>query len=113
MITANTERTPLSVGTALIAPADYPDNIYQLDHRLLAARFNTWSDTTHYSFLRTVHRDNKSQPRRTGEQQDLTQREIAQILKDGFGRKPAFFKHDAWAFEAETSALRARTATCC
>lgn len=56
------ERTPLSVGTAMITPAMGGKNIYSRNHRKLPAFFTTYQDVDAPSWLRTIHRDNDSVP---------------------------------------------------
>ncbi|MCG6902114.1 MAG: putative rhamnosyl transferase [Rhodobacter sp.] len=87
------ERTPLSVGAALIAPAPYLENIYKVDHRQLPQYFNTYCDTRHYSYVRTIHPDNKANPHRTGLKLEMPNAEIDAILRQNFGRKLGEFKH--------------------
>ncbi len=87
------ERTPLSVGAALIAPVSYRENIYQIDHRQLPQYFNAYSDTQHYAYVRTVHRDNKANPHRTGLKLQMPNKEIDVLLRRHFGRKLGEFKH--------------------
>ncbi|MEM6324777.1 MAG: glycosyltransferase [Pseudomonadota bacterium] len=91
------ERTPLSVGAALIAPVAYRENIYLVDHRQLPQNFTTYCDTEHYAYIRTVHRDNKSNAHRTGTKMQMPNREIDAILRAQFGRKLGFFRHFAGA----------------
>jgi len=87
------ERTPLSVGTALIAPASFDENIYRVDHRRLPQTFDTYCDTRHYAYVRSVHQDNKSNPHRTGERLKMPNAEIDRILRENFGRKLGVFRH--------------------
>lgn len=87
------ERTPLSVGAALCAPISFSENIYRHNHRALGEYFNLYSDTQHFTFVRTVHRDNKSNPRRSGHKLKMPNTEIDRILQENFGRKLGHFKH--------------------
>ncbi len=87
------ERTPLSVGAALIAPVSYRENIYRVDHRQLPQYFNAYSDTQHYAYVRTIHQDNKANPHRTGLKLELPNKEIDALLSERFGRKLGDFKH--------------------
>ena len=87
------ERTPLSVGAALIAPVSYRENIYRVDHRQLPQFFNAYSDTQHYAYVRTIHRDNKANPHRTGQKLQMPNKEIDALLQRYFGRKLGDFKH--------------------
>ncbi|MDF0602984.1 glycosyltransferase [Psychromarinibacter sp. C21-152] len=87
------ERTPISVGAALIAPVSYRENVYSVDHRQLPQYFNAYSDTQHYAYVRTIHQDNKANPHRTGLKLQLPNKEIDAILRERFGRKLGQFKH--------------------
>ncbi|SPJ25030.1 glycosyltransferase [Palleronia abyssalis] len=89
------ERTPLSVGAALIAPREYVDNIYKTDHRQLPQFFDCWLDTKVHSYVRTVHRDNKANPHVTGRKIEMPNSEIDAILKKNFGRKLGEMRHYA------------------
>lgn len=60
------ERTPLSVGSAMITPTGARENIYSRNHRKLAAFFPAYSELDEPSWLRTVHQDNDSIPEFTG-----------------------------------------------
>lgn len=87
------ERTPISVGAALIAPTSYRENVYSVDHRQLPQFFNAYSDTQHYAYVRTIHQDNKANPHRTGQKLQLPNKEIDEILRERFGRKLGQFRH--------------------
>lgn len=60
------EKAPLSAGTALVAPAGHGTNPYRHNHRKFAQHFNTFSDISVPSFVRTIHGDNKSDPTQMG-----------------------------------------------
>jgi len=60
------ERAPLSTGTALVAPAGHGANPYRYNHRKFGQHFNTFSDISVPSFVRTIHGDNKSDPTQMG-----------------------------------------------
>lgn len=81
-----TERTPLSVGTALVCPADHPDNVYARNHRFLPQFFDTYSDVRTPSWVRTIHQDNDSDPFINGRSGDMAADEIAEALKKGFAQ---------------------------
>jgi len=87
------ERTPISVGAALIAPVSFADNVYQVDHRQLPQYFNAYSDTQHYAYVRTIHPDNKAKPHRTGLKLQLPNKVIDELLRIHFGRKLGQFRH--------------------
>lgn len=86
------ERTPLSVGAALVAPVGYPDNVYVRNHRALAQYFDCWSDAESFVYLRTLHQDNKSNPHFSGNQRELDQGATNRILREAFGFRPAELK---------------------
>lgn len=83
-----TERTPLAVGTALTVPMDHPENIYRRNHRLLAQFYNTYSEAETPCYIRTIHQDNGSEPAFSGRTRDMSDAEIAQVLKEQFGLSP-------------------------
>lgn len=83
------ERTPLSVGTAMITPVGAQENIYSRNHRKLPAFFASYSDVDAPSWLRTIHRDNDSKPEFTGETKLLSEAEVDAQLHNGFGLKRA------------------------
>ncbi|WP_208349697.1 glycosyltransferase [Pseudaestuariivita rosea] len=79
-----TEKTPLSVGTALLAPVDYTDNIYRRNHRILGQFFNVFSDCDPPSFIRAIHDHNDCNPGFSGRTGDLSNQDIDRVLKDHF-----------------------------
>ena len=79
------ERTPLSVGAALVAPKGFADNIYFCNHRALPQFFNTYSNAADHVFLRTIHRDNKSKPHFSGHQGKLSEPQLRAVLREKFG----------------------------
>lgn len=81
-----TERTPLSVGTALVAPADHPDNVYARNHRFLPQFFNTFSQMQTPAWIRTIHADNDSDPFIQGRSHEMTADAIAADLKTRFAQ---------------------------
>ncbi len=84
-----TERTPLSVGAALVTPISYHDNIYVRNHRALPQFFDAYSDATSHVFLRSIHRDNKSDPHFSGARRKMPPEKVAQAIRDHFGRDVA------------------------
>jgi len=82
------ERTPLSVGSALVAPVDYPENVYLQNHRALPQFYDCWSDAESFVYLRTLHQDNKSNPHFSGSQNELDEPEVNRILRENFGFRP-------------------------
>jgi hypothetical protein len=79
------ERAPLSTGTALLAPVDYPRNPYRYNHRQLPQYYNTYSDITTPAFIRTIHGDNKSTPTQMGVTHSLGARVLGRQLRKHFG----------------------------
>jgi len=80
-----TERTPLSVGAALVAPVDFPKHIYAYNHRALAQYHDCWADQSDFTFLRTLHQDNKSNPHFSGSRELLDDARAGQLLRAKFG----------------------------
>jgi len=78
------ERAPLSTGTTLVAPVDYPRNPYRYVHRALAQHYNTFSDISAPAFIRTIHGDNKSRPTQMGLTRKMKPRVIARQLRQHF-----------------------------
>lgn len=79
------ERAPLSAGTALVAPVEYPANPYRYNHRRLAQHYNTFSDISVPGFIRTIHGDNKSTPAQMGLTHKMKPDAIDRQLKRHFG----------------------------
>jgi hypothetical protein len=79
------ERAPLSTGTTLVARVDHPANPYRFNHRRLAQHFNTFSDISVPSFIRTIHGDNKSKPAQMGITHKMKPKAIADQLSRHFG----------------------------
>lgn len=80
-----TERAPLSAGTALLAPRDYPRNPYRYNHRALAQYYNTYSDISVPAFIRTIHGDNKSTPTQMGLTNTKQPGRVDRLLRQHFG----------------------------
>lgn len=80
-----TERTPLSVGAAIVAPVGFGKNIYAYNHRALAQYHDTWADQSEFTYLRTLHRDNKSNPHFSGSRDLLDDARAGQLLRQKFG----------------------------
>ena len=78
------EKAPLSTGTALVAPAGHGANPYRFNHRKFAQHFNTFSDISVPSFVRTIHGDNKSQPTQMGITRKWSREQIEAGLKQHF-----------------------------
>lgn len=79
------ERAPLSTGTALLAPVDYPRNPYRYNHRQLAQYYTTYSDISAPAFIRTIHGDNKSTPTQMGRTREFGPRALARQIRSHFG----------------------------
>lgn len=78
------ERAPLSTGTTLVAPAHHGANPYRFNHRKLAQHFNTYSDISVPSFIRTIHGDNKSSPAQMGLTHKMNESDMAEQLRTHF-----------------------------
>ncbi|MGY6534900.1 MAG: glycosyltransferase [Pararhodobacter sp.] len=78
------ERTPLGIGLAMVAPLPRRDTIFSRNHRLLPQFFNTWSDATRPAFIRSVHRDNDSDPSATGQTVELSDNDLRAVLSAHF-----------------------------
>ena len=79
------ERTPLSIGTALLAPVSFAGNIYAYNHRALGQVHNTWMDQQDIVYLRSLHRDNKSKPHFSGSMEPVGRDRAAVLLQQKFG----------------------------
>ncbi|ETD90101.1 glycosyltransferase [Rhodobacter capsulatus] len=79
------ERTPLSIGTALLAPVSFAGNIYAYNHRALGQVHNIWMDQQDIVYLRTLHRDNKSNPHFSGSMEPVEPKRAAVLLRQKFG----------------------------
>lgn len=82
------ERAPLSAGTTLVAPADYPGTPYRFNHRALAQHHNTFTDISAPAFVRTIHGDNKSNPTQMGMTGKMKKRVLERQIKRHFGLRP-------------------------
>ena len=79
-----TEQTPLSVGTALVAPIDHSANPYRFNHRKLARHYSLYSDISVPGYIRTIHGDNKSTPFQNGLVRQMDDIAIDQSLQHHF-----------------------------
>lgn len=79
------ERTPLSIGTALMAPVNFSKNIYAYNHRALGQYHDTWMDQSDFVYLRSLHRDNKSNPHFSGSRDLLEDNRAKSLLRQKFG----------------------------
>ncbi|MDQ2095751.1 glycosyltransferase [Rhodalgimonas zhirmunskyi] len=82
------ERNPLSVGVALLSGGDDERSPYRYNHRMLATRYNLYSDMSATVFLRSVHRDNKSDPKKLGPADTMKRREVDRQVRERFGLDP-------------------------
>jgi len=80
------EKTPLGVGLALVAPVGDPVNVFRRNHRRLGEYYDCMTEVERPMFIRSVHADNDSGAAATGRQGDLSRREIARVLRVGFGK---------------------------
>lgn len=79
------ERTPLSVGTAMITATGKRENVYSRNHRKLAAFFPAYSEVDEPAWLRTIHPDNDSEPEFTGIMDKQDRATVDRWLHRGFG----------------------------
>ncbi|KIC08693.1 hypothetical protein RA19_18710 [Leisingera sp. ANG-M1] len=79
------ERSPLSAGLALAAPAGHTSNPYTYNHRKIAQHCNTFSDATVPAFIRTIHGDNKSNPAKMGLTGKWRPKHVEAALQQHFG----------------------------
>jgi hypothetical protein len=81
---AVTEKLPLGIGMAMLAPRDARQTIFSADHRLVHTRFNVYTDGTVPRYIRTVHADNDSTGYVTGRRHDLDDEALQAILRRHF-----------------------------
>lgn len=79
------ERSPLSTGMSLVAPAGSDHNPYAFNHRKIAQHYNTFSDISVPAFLRTIHGDNKSNPTHMGLTRKWRPKQAEAALEQHFG----------------------------
>lgn len=79
------DRMPISVGAAVVAPLPTVDNVYLHNHRQLPQHYTTWLDCEAWSYIRTIHRDNKAAPKRSGMALDMSNKEAGLALFQNFG----------------------------
>jgi hypothetical protein len=79
------ERAPLSTGTAILAPLDYPRNPYRYNHRALGQHYNLYTDIQTPAYIRTIHGDNKSNPTQMGLVNKMRPKKIDEQLRAHFG----------------------------
>ena len=78
------ELTPPGSGPALMAPVEDNIMVYVQNHRLLSQMFNTYSDAEVPSFIRSVHRDNDSNPHKSGRKDILSPEEVSELIPKHF-----------------------------
>ena len=86
------ERAPLSTGVTLVAPLSHGTNPYRFVHRRFAQHYNTYSDISVPSFIRTIHGDNKSTPTVFGLSHKMQPGHIAKELKTHFDVDISFLR---------------------
>lgn len=79
------ERMPLSIGCAIMAPVEHPENVYLYNHRSLGIENNTFMDRDCLTYLRSIHRDNKSKPHFSGTTEKLALPKADKLLQEHFG----------------------------
>lgn len=60
------EKTPLGLGLAMTTPRGISENIFRRNHRFSGQFYNTFTEANTPAFIRTVHRDNDSDPHSSG-----------------------------------------------
>ncbi len=78
------EKLPPASGSALVVGAGQRDNIYRRNHRLLPQFFDHVSEASTLAFLRTVHRDNDSNPFSSGQRMALTDDRAGELVRASF-----------------------------
>lgn len=78
------ERTPLSVGTALMTYAGHKDNIYARNHRKLGQFYNLYSDMTAPAYIRAIHSDNDSDPTIEGRSKTMKSDDVKSEINRNF-----------------------------
>ncbi|MDP2738499.1 MAG: glycosyltransferase [Pseudorhodobacter sp.] len=78
------EKLPPSVGLAMTVPAGCDENIFRRNHRLVPQYYTTFSDADTPAFIRSVHRDNDSQPATSGISHQMTEAAIKSAIDAQF-----------------------------
>jgi len=78
------EKSPPSVGLAMTVPAGNVENIFRRNHRLVPQYYTTFTDADTPAFIRSVHRDNDSQPTTSGISHQMTEAEIKTAIETHF-----------------------------
>ncbi|OIQ05290.1 MAG: hypothetical protein AUK60_10515 [Rhodobacteraceae bacterium CG2_30_10_405] len=78
------EKLPLGVGLAMVVPQVSDENIFRRNHRLVPQYYNTFTDADTPAFIRSVHRDNDSQPTTSGISHQMTKAEIKTAIETHF-----------------------------
>lgn len=84
------EHAPLSAGATIVGKVGQPVNPYRFNHRRFAQHYNTYSDISVPSFVRTVHGDNKSDATQMGLTRRWSRAQIDQALRKHFDLTPDF-----------------------
>lgn len=86
------EHAPLSTGTTLVGPIGASLNPHRYNHRRFAQHYNTYSDISVPSFVRTIHGDNKSSTTHMGLTRRWPQERIEASLRQHFGLTPEYLR---------------------
>lgn len=78
------ERLPLGIGLAMVCKAGRKHNIFARNHRFVPQFYNTFTDVETPAFIRSVHRDNDSEPHSSGQARLMAQDQIAAELNQNF-----------------------------
>jgi Putative rhamnosyl transferase len=61
-----TEKLPIGIGLAMVAPKGSSESIFRRNHRLVPQFYSTFTDAVTPAFIRTVHTGNDSTPHASG-----------------------------------------------
>ncbi|MQY44416.1 hypothetical protein GG681_17370 [Epibacterium sp. SM1969] len=86
------EHAPLSTGTALVGPVGASLNPHRYNHRRFAQHYNTYSDISVPSFVRTIHGDNKSDTTHMGMARRWSEDQIETALRQHFGLTQTYLR---------------------
>ena len=84
------EHMPLSAGATIVGKVGQRLNPYRFNHRRFAQHYNTYSDISVPSFVRTVHGDNKSDATQMGLTRRWSRAQIDRALRKHFDLTPDF-----------------------
>ncbi|MCC5971240.1 MAG: hypothetical protein JJU15_14955 [Pararhodobacter sp.] len=80
------ERTPASQATTLLVPNEQSETIFSRNHRHLGQFFNLYTDAVTPAFIRSIHRDNDSEPFGSGQVISHDDTTLRALLKGRFAQ---------------------------